>query len=78
LTDPEARFYFAAMMPEAALLPLCVAHNAAEKEALKAEIAQIGDWTLHCRSSESRDMSSAGGRRSPTSPMGIRVKTVSG
>ena len=41
LTDPEARFYFAAMMAEAALLPLCIARDAAEKEALNAEIAQI-------------------------------------
>lgn len=79
LADPEARFHFAAMMAEVALLPLCVAHDAAEKEALKTEIAGIVglDTAVQKGWIEGYVVCWRAGRF-PTSPTGIRVRTAPG
>ena len=79
LADPEARFHFAVMMAEAALLPLCVAHSAAEKESLKIEIAQIVglDVAVQMQWIEGYVICWRAGRF-PTSPTGIRVRTAPG
>ena len=79
LADPEARFHYAVMMSEVMLLPVCVARNAAQKEALNREIAEIvglavaveNGWIdsyLVCWRTGSF----------PTSPTGIRVRTAAG
>lgn len=79
LADPEARFHFAAMMAEVALLPLCVAHDAAEKESLKTEIAEIVglDTAVQKGWIEGYVICWRAGRF-PTSPTGIRVRTAPG
>ena len=79
LADPEARFHFAAMLAGVALLPLCIAHDAAEKEALKTEIAQIVglDVAVQKQWIEGYVICWRAGRF-PTSPTGIRVRTAPG
>ena len=79
LADPEARFHFAAMMAEVALLPLCVAHDASEKERLKLEIAEIIglDVAVQKQWIEGYVICWRAGRF-PTSPTGIRVRTAAG
>lgn len=79
LADPEARFHYSVMMSAAALLPFCVAHDAAEKDRLTTEIGQIlgldvavaaemiAGWLVCWRQG-----------RFPKSPTAVRIRTAPG
>lgn len=79
LSDPEARFHHSVMMSEVMLLPVCVAHDAGEKEKLNNEIAEIVglDVALEKGWIDSYLVCWRAGAF-PTSPTGIRVRTAEG
>jgi hypothetical protein len=79
LADPESRFWYSVMMAQLTLLPLCVAHNAEEKRALIAEIAQIVGLDIAVEKGWiSGFIVSWRHGRFPTSPTGILVRAAPG
>ncbi len=79
LADPEARFHYSVMMSEVMLLPICVAHDAAEKEKLNAEIAEIMGLDVAVEKGWIDSFMVCWRAGSfPTSPTGIRVRTAPG
>ena len=79
LADPEARFHYSVMMSEVMLLPVCIARDAAEKEALNQEVAEILGLDVSLKKGwiDSYLVCWRAGPF-PTSPTGIRVRTAEG